>query len=318
MCYTLVMKKSRDLVRPDAAIGRRRAVIAIVAGCALYFAAHFFVPYLFQFAYSRLLAAWNVTSRNVSRAPQWVVAFISYSPYASVQLSGIVAICSSAVIIHLTRDGHPRRDIKKTALGGSVLAIAAALLLAALFLLSGISRMGRRVSNPNLDISIVSSALTYIIVIIGEELLARGLVMRLLTAKRRRTAYLLSALVFVIISAELQAHALLIVNLAIMSLAASALYERSGSVIPPIIFRAVWMIAAYLIFGLPGGEAGLYEIYPVSLYWLNGGAAGVLCGLAATIVLSAALVLVTRGLPPFGILSALRRHRRPGSPSTRR
>ena len=68
-----------------------------------------------------------------------------------------------------------------------------------------------------------------------------------------------------------------LINGALMALVCCLLLAKRG-LAAVIGFRMAWGYLTQAIFGFAGATAALYETYPVNMYWLNGGNAGIMNG----------------------------------------
>jgi len=91
------------------------------------------------------------------------------------------------------------------------------------------------------------------------------------------------SVLFLLLDGEVQPTAL--VSGALSVLVLCGLSERYGAAAAVgFLFSRSWLEQA--VFGFAGAAGALYETYPVNLYWLNGGNAGLQCGALMIVTLA--------------------------------
>ena len=190
-----------------------------------------------------------------------------------------------------------KRGLAGLALGFGVAAACVALLLAA-----DVSRLGWRLDSPRFSIDTLALA--------GFVALAGGFeaawIHRALGGclrEGRRALGLALAVAFGALS-RYGGAPVAYLNRGLIAWIAWELYGK-GSLAPAAGFRIGWGLCALCLAGSPLTTGAIYEAYAVSDYWLGGGDAGILSGLAMTLLLSLAGFGV-RGWGARGLLWRMR------------
>lgn len=241
---------------------------------------------LLTLAFAKLFEAWGVNTLNLHLAPAWARAVVNISPYA---ISLLVNIPAALIISRIT--GKTRRSNLAHAAYFPV-GMAAVIIPTVIFLLADSLRAVP--SAPAFHWAILMNLPVCMAAAWAEQSLARDLIPSCIRGRfALPLAYAASAIAFFLITKAWEAGIIGAVNLTLMScLLLSVTMAKSSAA--AIALRAGWMWAASSIMGMTDTEISLVPLYPVSEKILTGASGGLICGLTATIILAAALVIIHR------------------------
>lgn len=266
------------------------------AAAVMYAAAAVGVYEGYWYLYRTMMNIWCVTGENIARAPGAVQFLYSWSNVIVQLLQNVILIGFAACLKKIAglrgeENGLGRGYVKGAALGAlCVAAIWCALML------TGSVRLGWRLSRPAFSVNTFALLLTTFAAALAEGAFLYGAVYGIM--KKRLPAW--AALCVMMIVNALHIGGLLpaaLMNGMLLAAVCCLLTEKFG-LGAAVGFRFAWSWLETAVFGFAGSAAALYETYPVNLYWLCGGNAGIMNGA----VTSAALIgiiylLVRKGCP---------------------
>lgn len=267
----------------------------LLAIAAFMYAAVIGVYYLYWYGYGMMMEIWGVNSGNISRAPGAVQFLYSWSNVI-VQLIQGALLTAAAVglsrLAGLKGRGLEGAVIKRAGIGMGIGAVCI-IVIWCILMLTGSVRQGWRMSRPAFSINTFALILTTGAAAIGEGAFLYGSVYGLL--KKRLPVW--AALAGIAVLNALMSGTILpaaLINSALLALVCCLLLDKCG-LAAVIGFRAAWGYLTQAVFGFAGATAALYETYPVNMYWLNGGNAGIMNGAITAIALLAIACRLLKG-----------------------
>lgn len=260
----------------------------LLAVC-LYAASTVGVSRVYWLTYNRLMEIWGITGRNIALAPGFVQALYKWS-YVIVQaLQNVLLIATGVFLYRLTGTaGEARRKTGGKRVWWTPAALGAACLfgLWGFLMLSGSVRLGWRITKPAFSVNTLAVLLT---ASTGAAAEAAFLYTAVYGEMKKRLPVWAAQAGMMLVSAILMLAAggqpVMLLSGGLTALVCCCLTDRYGA-LPAAGFRFAWVYLETAVFGFAGASAALYETYPVNLYWLSGGNAGLMNGWAAAAVLA--------------------------------
>lgn len=249
--------------------------------------------------YNTMMDIWCVTAENVARAPGWVQFLYSWSNVIVQLLESAALIGFAAVLNRWAGVEREKGAGAKGAACGVGLAAGCVALIWLILLLTGSVRLGWRLSRPNFSVNTMAMLITALAAAAAEGCFLYGAVYGMMKKRLPIWMALIAAAVINMAMNGLAARGAW-VNSCLIAIVCCLLAERYG-LISAVGFRFAWNFLDRAVFGFAGAAGALYETYPVNLYWLNGGHAGVMSGLLTTFILAAAAFFLIRRTGVFSV-----------------
>lgn len=236
-----------------------------------------------------LFASWGVTSANLSLAPAYVQYIVAYQTQLFHVTAALPAALCGWLLTRRLRRARPVSACGHTlaaAAFGFFISITAAGLLSILFQLTDSMRPTSAQAAFSVDILLMLAV--YLIAATAEGQLAFGFI-REMTLERggRILSYAASAAMFCAMNGFASGF-LGVINTMLLALTLCCIAEKAGAW-AAVGVRVGWLWAANSLAGFPGSGASLQTLYPVSENLFTGGDAGLMSGIAVTIICGAIL-----------------------------
>lgn len=260
--------------------GRLRAGWVFLITAAAWYCASALIALGVSRALAAMFKAWGVTNANLHLAPAWVQLIAAYQTGIFTAAS---ALASAAVGALLMRR-RARASIAPLIAFASGAAAAAA--LAGIFILADSMRLVTR--TPEWSVNIPITLAICLISALGEGMLALGF-MREAAAKHggRAAGYAAATALLFIMDGGYARDIPGMINTLLAALLLCHVAEKSGGVGAAVALKTGWTWSAAALIGFPGSEGALLSLYPVSENLLTGGKAGIMSGLAVTLICGA-------------------------------
>lgn len=272
-----------------ASDGKLRAVwrlmLAMLAWYALYALAAMGVSRL-MFS---LFESWGVTSANLYLTPAWVQYLVSYQAQLFHVAAALPAALAGWLLARPLRRRRPGVSAGYTAAAavmGFFGSITAAMLLSMVFRRADSMRATSAQAVFSVDVLIMLAV--YLIAALAEGQLALGYIRETVLERGGRTLSYIAAAVMFCAMTGFASGVLGVVNTLLLALTLCRIAEKAG-VWAAVGVRAGWLWAVNSLAGFPGGGVSVQTLYPVSENLLTGGDAGIMSGLAVTLVCGAIL-----------------------------
>ena len=289
--------------------GEGRLGWLLLTAAVLYTLATIGVYELYWYLYRTMMGIWCITGENIVRAPAAVQFLYSWSNVIVQLIQSAFLIGCSWLLGRMDRLG--KAEISVGSAGKGIMAGAGGVtLIWLLLMITGCVRPGWRLSRPDFSVNTLAVLLTTFSAAFSEGCLVYGALYGMMKKRLPVWAALSgTAVIHVLMNGSMQP--VMIVNGLLTALVCCLLREQAG-LGAAVGFRFAWGYFDRGIFGFAGAAGALYEMYPVNLYWLNGGNAGILNGTLATLVLA---VYICRLLVSSGRISRPILKKRSKSPS---
>jgi len=247
---------------------------------------------LYWYLYRTMMRIWCVTGENIMRAPGAVQFLYSWS-------NVIVQLLQNALLFGFaacfSKIAGLRRDEKSLSRGGVKGALLGALCVAAMWcvlMLTGSIRLGWRLSRPAFSVSTFALTITLISSAAAECAFFYGAVYGVL--KKRLPAWAALGVMMAVNAIHMGVWLPAAFFNGMLLAAVCCILKEKHGLGAAVGFRFAWRWLEQAVFGFAGSAAGLYESYPVNLYWLCGGNAGIMNGAIASAALITVIYLLIR------------------------
>lgn len=245
--------------------------------------------------FGALFSAWGIDANNARLAPAWARLVYGWHGSAITAAQALAVIALALGLRRLFRVESPAGDRVLSGARAALVAVLAALLPAALYLLADSLRLEWPLSRPRVSAGLPALLCISLLSALAEELFTKRL---LFDALRPRWGAAWTSvavtLVFFVAAGGYAGSAVSAVNVLLMGALCCCLYARTGSLWAVTGLRWGWSAANLFLLGFGGGGSALYRLYAVSETALTGGDAGLIYGLGATLELLAGLAWLLR------------------------
>lgn len=282
------MSRSKREVNPTAPASRRalwqRPAVRLALAVAAVAVVRFGLRLGLGAGLATLFRAWNVRADNAQLAPAWARLLYVWQGSAVTLLVNLAVIGLCVWGFHV-RVERPRGGLPLVCFAAGA---CAALLSAALFLLTDSLRLLWPIGEPRLSAGLWALGILSLIGALAESVFTKGLVYERARRWGILPAMALSTLAFFLSSGGYAGSVISGINVALMGLLGCLVYERHG-LWADVMLRWGWSFAAVFLLGQGGGDRAVYRLYGVSETLLTGGDGGLVYGLWLTLLLAAAI-----------------------------
>lgn len=289
--------------------GSVRLVWLMVIAAVMYVAAAVSLYEGYWYLYRTMMNIWCVTSENVARAPGAVQFLYSWSKVI-VQLLQNALLIGFAAVLYKFAGLELNKAVKKELMLGAGCGAVCIAVIWCMLMLTGSVRLGWRLSRPAFSVNTLALLITTFMASLSEGLFFFGAMYGMM--KKRLPKWAVPAVTMVLFALHMgSVLPAAFMNGMLTALVCCLMADKYG-LGAAVGLRFVWTYLDHAVFGFAGAAAALYETYPVNLYWLCGGNAGIMNG----VMTSAALIIVIYLLIRNDCsVSLLKRNKRSKSPS---
>ncbi len=225
-----------------------------------------------------LFVSWNLNPGTVARAPGWARALYGWQGSAVTLIVDVAAALYAVLACRVKLRCPGRGDLGRWWAVGTL----AALMSAALFLITDSLRLQWPLGRPRLSPGLLPLWALTLLTALAEELFTKGVVYdRVKRRWGRIWAVMASTLLFFLTNGGYSGTWISAVNVALMGVLCALCHDRFG-LWAPVGFRWGWGFATVFLLGQGGGDRAVYRLYGVSEALLTGGDAGLVYGLWVT------------------------------------